>query len=189
MTNIQKYYLVHIGSIQSILSSSVLFGPIQSILSSYYSSIQSNLVNFGPFSPHLPYSIHIGHILSTLFLWSILSTLVLFGPIRSILSALVLFGPIRSILFTLVLFGPFYPLRSYSIHNATIWSDLVPFSPIQSHSVHSIYSDHIQSIHSYFVHLVMFCPFGPIWSIQITSVCFGPLRSIFVHLHNEKIHV
>ena len=45
MINIQKSYLVHIGSIQPILSSSVLFGPIQSFCPLKFYSI-----HFGPFN-------------------------------------------------------------------------------------------------------------------------------------------
>ena len=53
MINIQKYYSVHVGSIWSIMSSLVQFGPIQSIMPtrvefSLFSLIQSTLTLFGP---------------------------------------------------------------------------------------------------------------------------------------------
>ena len=95
-------HFVHIGPLQYTL---VLFGthwfyfvpfnPIQSIL--------STSVVFGSFYPLWSYSVHISPI------WSILTTLICFGPIQSILS-------------TLVLFCPFGPLWSYLIHFDTIRS-------------------------------------------------------------------
>ena len=99
-------HFVHIGPLQYTL---VLFGthwfyfvpfnPIQSIL--------STSVVFGSFYP-LSYSVHISPI------WSILTTLICFGPIQSILS-------------TLVLFCPFGPLWSYLIHFVQLWYYSVHF--------------------------------------------------------------
>ena len=127
-------------------------------------------------------------------------------------------GPIRSIFFTLVLFGLFCTLQYYSVNIGPIWSSLqtsILFSPIWSRLAHSIYFGPNLSIHSYsvnfapiqspsviygpfgpscyirsyFVCLVHFVPFGSIWSIRTTSVHFGSLQSIFVHLIIGKKHV
>ena len=151
--NIQKSYSVHIGSIQSIMFSSIQFGLIQSYsvlfspcypLKFYlvyfgpFNLIQSTSLLFGPFGPHLFYSVHSVHYSPIQF------KLVLFGPfcllwsysiqIDSIQSSLsttvqyahfgptVQFGPVQSILSTLLLFGP---LGSYSVH-------LVPIRSIRS---------------------------------------------------------
>ena len=187
MINIQKSYLVHIGSIWSILSYSVhmvLICLIQSILStkvtitfewslwcafvleslfplpcvcecvcltqkkSSIRSIRSYSVYFGPFNTHWPYSVHIG---------LILSTLVLFGPH---LFYLVHFGSIMS---TSVLFSSNWSYLIQSVH----------FGPIQSLSLHYVHLGLIHSICSYsvllgppFFYLVIFCPFGPLCSIQ-----------------------
>ena len=187
MINIQKSYLVHIGSIWSILSSSIQFGPIPPI-----QSIWSTKVLFGPF----------GHIQSTL---------ALFGPHQScsvILSTLIHFSPIRAIQSIVVLFGPFCPLWFYSVHfvhlvlfslhcsysvyfglSRSSLSTSVLFRPIWSYLVHAATSVLFDPPCSYSIHPVLFSPFGPIRSIQITSFHFGPLQSIFVHLPNGKRHV
>ena len=134
-----------------------------------------------------------------------------FDPLQSYLGHSVQFGHIRYILSTLVLFNLFCPFRSYSIHIASIHSTSVQFGPIQPTSVmsvlfHPIWSSSvhfvhfgliwsilstlvlfdrfvlIQSIQSYSLYFVHFFQFGPIRSIQITSIHFGPLRSMFLHL-------
>ena len=101
------------------------------------------------------YSIHIG------LIWSYS---VHFGSIQSILSTLVLFGPLLSTCFffqlTLVLFGPFHTLRSYSVH-------IICFAQLQSYLVHF---GSIQSI----LNSVLF---GLIWSY---TVHFGSIRSILI---------
>ena len=102
-------YSVHFGPIWSILSTLVLFSPIWSILFAlvlfsphwFLQPIMSTSVLFGPiwshsahfgvhsflFSPLYSYSVHFGHI------WSIQSTLFLFGPIQSTLLHLIQFAP------------------------------------------------------------------------------------------------
>ena len=86
------------------------------------------------------------------------------------------FGSIQSIMSTSVLFSPHW---SYLVHFG-------PFCPLQSYSVHSVHLVPIRSIWSYFVHLVHFVPYSLIRSIWITSVDFGLLQSIFVHLIMRK---
>ena len=127
MINIQKSYSVHIGSIQSILSFLVQFGPIrsysihfnanQSIWSALalFGSHWSYSVHFGPFCPLWSYSVCISSIRSILF--TLVLFLVLFGlcPLWFYLIHFVHFNHIRaiqSILSTLVLFGSFSLLRS-----------------------------------------------------------------------------
>ena len=146
MINIQKFYLVHIGSIRSIMSSSVWLGPIWSIWSYLVHFVLSTKVLFSPIQS---YSIHFS------LTQSIQSTLDLFDPHWSYS---IHFSPIRSILSTLVLFGPFYPLWSYSVH-------YVYFSSILSYSVH------IGPIRSILSTLI---DFNPIWVIRSTFVLFGP---------------
>ena len=82
-------------------------------------------------------------------------------------------------------------VRSYSLHLGlirSIWSYLVPFSPIWftlvlcgplwCYSVYSVHFDPIQST------LVLFCPFVLIRSIWSNSVHFDPIRSIrFYSVH------
>ena len=105
------FTLVHFSSIQPICSTLVIFGPfcslqfylVHSVLFSprcsflvhigpyvYFSLIGSRSVHFVHFGLVRSYSAHISLILSTSVLlgqhcliWSILSTLVLFGPIRT----------------------------------------------------------------------------------------------------------
>ena len=145
--NIQKSYSVHIGSIQSIMFSSIQFGLIRSysvLFSPFYppkfylvyfvpfNLIQSTSLLFGPFGPHLFYSVHSVHYspiqfklvlfgpfcllqsysiqidsiqssLSTTVQYAHFGPTVQFGPVQSILSTLVLFGPLR---FNLVIFSP-----------------------------------------------------------------------------------
>ena len=137
----------------------VCFSKKKKKLFSPFDLIQSTSVLFSPFSTHWPYSVHIGHILSTLVLfgphWSYLVHYLSysvhyvhfnpFGPIRSIFSTLVLFGLVCPLRSYLVLLYPFCPLHSYS----------VPFSPIQSI-------------------LPLFCPILSIWSTLFHSVQFSP---------------
>ena len=95
-------------------------GPIQSILV-LFSPLQLTSVQIGS---NRSYSVHIGPI------WSIMSTLVLFCPLRSYsihLVFLVHYCPIRS---TLVLFNPLCPLRSNLVLFGPILFTLVPFDPI-----------------------------------------------------------
>ena len=152
-------------------------------------------VQFGPFSPHWPYSVHIGPILSTSVLfslfcplwsfWSILSTLVQFGPIQSMLSALLHFSPIPVIRSTLVHFVHFSFIRS-------IQSTLVLFNPNQSYSVlfcpiwfcsvHPVHFSPIRSIRSYSVHHFLFGPILSIWSTLFYLIQFKSLWFILVHL-------
>ena len=117
MINIQKYYLVHIGPIRSILPlwfysvHIVLFGlgSIRSTLVhfAHFGSIRSTLsylvlVLFGPICS---YSVHIGP------LCPIQSTLVLFSPPCSYSVLLCPFNPPCSIWSICVHFGPFRTLR------------------------------------------------------------------------------
>ena len=146
---------------------SIRIGSIQSILSSLVLSgpfcpLKSNSAHSVVFNPLWSNSVHLGHV----------------GPIPS---TLVLFSPFCLLWLYLVLFGPFFPLWSTSIL-------FVTFGLLWLYLVHSVHINLVQSICSYSVHLV---PFGPmsIWSIQITLVHFDPSRSIFVHLHNKKVHV
>ena len=151
MKNIQKSHWAHIGSIWSILSSSVhtvlisLFGPIQSILSIKVL-----------FSSILSYSVHVSPI------WSIQSILALFGLY---LCYSVYFSPFFLLQSISVLFGPFGPLWSYSVHFYSIRSILSTL--VQS--VHSVQLGPVRSILflfgppcSYLVHSVIFYPFGPL---------------------------
>ena len=94
------------------------FGPLLSILSTFFYSVNS--VHFGPiqfkiflFGPLRSYSNQFG------FVRSILSISVLFGPFVLIRSTMFLFGPILSIwstLFYLVQFSPFESLRFILVH-------------------------------------------------------------------------
>jgi len=116
-------------------------------------------------------------------IWAIRSTLVLFGTFCQLWFYSVHFVHFSPIHYTMLLFSP---LQSYSDHFDLIPSTLDPlgpFCPLQSYSIHLV---PIQSIQSYSLHLVHFVSFGRIWSIQITLVHYGPLRSIFVHLNNGK---
>ena len=122
------------------------------------------------------YSIHTG------FIWSTLSTKIIFDQFSFIQSKLV----------------QFCPLQSYSVHIGPIQfilSILVHLSPIQSILSTSAFSFHIGPIRSIMSTLVLIysvlfgvllVPFSPIWS---NLVHFDPLGSFFVHLHNKKIYV
>ena len=141
--------------------SKILFGPLQSY------SVHSFL-----FGPLWFYSVHFG---------PIRSTFVHISPIRSILSTLVIFGPhwSYSVLFSLiwsysvllflfitpalVVISLFILIRSPSVH----------LGPTQSNLVY------LFTIRQYFVHLVHFVPFGPIWSI--ICVHFSPFWSTLVY--------
>ena len=130
-------------AIQSILSTLVLFSSFCPLESCLVHSVFP--VHFGFIRSIWSYSVHVGHIWSTLVLFGLLwsysvhsvqfcssqSNLILFGPhwsysvhfglIRSNSVHSVnfsLFGLIRSILLTLVLFG-------------LIWSTLILFSPLK----------------------------------------------------------
>ena len=170
--NIQKSYLVHIGSIWSIMSTTVHkaitspFDPIQSILSTkvlfgLFGLLQSTSVLLGPFSPHWSYFVHFSSIQSKLVLFSSFCPLlsysvhfVHFGLIRFILSTLILFHSIWSILSTLVHFSPIRAIR-YTLVLFGLFCPLCstrstlvlfsPFFPLQSYSIH----------------------IGPIWSTSV----------------------
>ena len=125
---------IHFGPIQltlvlfsPVLSYSVQFGPIRSIM--------STLVLICPFILIRSYSVHFGPIRSTLVHY------LFFCPIRSTLSYSVLYGPIRSTLF------PFGPIRSTSSPFGPIWSICVHFNSIQSIFVYL----HIEKRHVWFV--------------------------------------
>ena len=109
---------------------SVHFGLIRSY-SIHFFSLQSTLLQFGPFRSYL--------VLCLLWPYS-----VLFNPLRSILVLCGPFGFIRSYLVLFIPFGPIQSIRSYSVH----FGLLGPFGPARSFSVHS-------------VHLVILGPFGP----------------------------
>ena len=138
--NIQKSYLVHIGSIWFIMSSSVQFFSIQSIWSYLVHYVhQSSIIYSVLFSPRWPYLVHIGPS------WF---TEVIFGPFCLLWSYLVhyvYFG------FNFVLFGPYW---FYLVH-------FVHFDPLQSYSGHLV---HLGLIHSILFTLVLFSPFCPLWS-------------------------
>ena len=131
--------------IWSILSTLVLFGPIQStlVLFGQHRSYSIHPVHFGLIRSIWSTLILSGPIQSTLVLFGQLRSysvhpvhLVLFGPIQFILTTLVFLGPIQS---TLLLFSPFFPLRSNqscSVHFHLIWSYSMNFSPIWFYSVH-----------------------------------------------------
>ena len=109
------------------------------------------------------------------------------GPTQSILSTLVLFGPLQ---FTLVLFSPLCLLSSYSVH-LVLFSPLcfylVQFGPIQSILFTSVLSIHIGSIGSIWSHLVhtvhfhsirsILILFSPHWSYMNHSIHFGHFLS------------
>ena len=151
------------------MSIKVLFGPIRSC-SVHIGLIWSTLILFCPFWSYSVHSVYFG------IIWSYSVNFVHFVPLQSYSRSysvhFVHFGPIRFILSTSVLFSPhcstsvqiglFRSIRSYSVH-------LVLFGP-------PCY------------YLFIFCPSGPIQSIQITSVHIGLLQSIFVYLHNGKRH-
>ena len=110
--NIQKIYLVHIGSIQSIMYASVQFGPIRSMR-----PLSVHSVLFSPFCPIKFYSVHSvffnplqSYSAHSIHIGLILSISVLFGLNWSYSVHYVQFCPIRSVLSTLVLFGSFCPL-------------------------------------------------------------------------------
>ena len=158
----QQKLLIFKSLIRSIRSSSVqfvLFGPIQSIMSTKvifgsFGLILSTSVQFSPIINTLwLYSVHIGSILITMVLfglcyplWSYLVHFVHFSPIWSFCPLWfhsVNFGPIQS---TLLLFGPVCPRQSYSVPFYPICilrSNLVPFNPVcsvQSYSVHLVHT-------------------------------------------------
>ena len=123
------------------------------------------------------------------------SYLVHVGPTRSILSTLVLFGPLQ---FTSVLFGSLCPLWSYSVLSvlfSPLCFYLVQFSPILSilfTSVLSIHIGSIGSIRSYLVHTIHFRSiqsililFGPYWSYLNHSIHFGHFPSTLRTLVQE----
>ena len=135
--NIQNSYLVHTGSIRSIMSTLVLFspyGPNRSIPFYLVNSIHQSSIQFT-----WSYSVHLVHI------DPILSTSVLF----------VSYWSIQSIFSTLVLFGLLWSYSVYSIHFCSIWSD----------SVYSVHIGLLQSYSIHFVHpwfySVHFCPISP----------------------------
>ena len=157
----QQKLLIFKSLIRSIRSSSVqfvLFGPIQSIMSTKvifgsFGLILSTSVQFSPIiNPLWLYSVHIGSILFTMVLfglcyplWSYLVHFVHFSPIWSFCPLWfhsVNFGPIQS---TLLLFGPVCPRQSYSGPLLSNLYTSVQFGPIQS----SLFSS------------VLFGPFGP----------------------------
>ena len=148
MKNIQKSHWAHIGSIWSILSSSVhsvlfsLFCPLKFYSVQFY-LIQCTSVLFGPFSPYQLYSVYICAILFTSVHF------FYFSPFQFYSGHSVHFGHIRSIF---VLFDPFCPLQS----SLSIQSNWVLFGPSYSYSVHLV---PIQFIRSYSIHLVHFDPF------------------------------
>ena len=191
----------HFSLIWSILSTLVLFGPIQYTLV-LLGPLWSNLVHFVHFDLIWSYSIHCGFIRFTLVLfsppcplwfYSVISVqtvhfglnrpyLIYLGPIRSysvhsihfglIWSNWVLFGPIWS---SSVHLGPFYPLWFYSVQFGLIRSilfTLALFYPIQSTL---ILFGPFGSMRSSSVLFNSFCLFSLIWSTLIHSVLFGPL--------------
>ena len=105
-------------------------------------------------------------------IWSILSTLVLFGPIQY---TLVLLGPLWS---NLVHFVHFDLIWSYSIHCGFIWFILVLFSPpcpLWFYSVISVQTVHFGLNRSYLIYL------GPIRSYSVHSIHFGLILSYSIH--------
>ena len=138
--------LVHFSPITSILSTFVLFGQLWSysvLIRPLIRSILSTLVLFGS-----PRPIRSTSVLFALWfylvlyspIWSILSTLTLFGPIyhhiglhQSYFVHSVHFGPIRS---SLVLFVWLHFIRSTSVHS----DNFSPFGSIWSTSMHSMHS-------------------------------------------------
>lgn len=111
---------------------------------------------------------HIGSI------WFILSTSIVFSPHWSYS---VQFGPFQFILSTLILICVL--IWPYLVPFGPIWSTMFQFGPILSISSTVFLFGPILCIWS-----TLF-----IWSIQTTSVHFGPLRSIFVRLHDGKRYV
>ena len=198
MINIQKFYSLYIGYIQSY---SVCFGSIQSTLvifgphwpySVYFISIWSTLILFGPFcslwstsigsfSPLWSYLVH------SINFGSIWSTLVLFVHFNPIQSNLVIFGPICSYLVHyvhFVLICPFVLIRFYSIHIGPIQFTMV-HCLIRSTSVLCcpIWSTlfpfgFILCIRSTMFHLIQFDPFV---STLVPSNHFNPIWSILVN--------
>ena len=173
MINIQKFNSVHIGSIWSILSTSVLFSPHYSN-SVHFSPVcppRSYYVQilFGPFCLIWSYSVHSVHSVRQSFIRSNSAHSVLFSLLRS---NSVHSAHIDSIRSTLVLFCP---LWLNSVHISSIRSTLVLFGLPQSYSGHSV---HFGSIRSIFSTLVLFGLFSPLWSysVHITSI-----RSTSVH--------
>ena len=171
------------------LAYSFLFGPYGP---NPFDLIQSTSVLFIPFSKHWPYSVHIGPILSTLVLlsphWSYLVHYLSYSVHYVHFNPL---GPIRSILSTLVLFGPLCPLQSYSVHIGPIRSSMSTsilfgpflsilstpflFGPLQSYSIHLVSISSILSIWSTLFHLVQFSPFDYFDPFLSTSIYFCAL--------------
>ena len=112
------------------------------------------------------------HIVS---IWSHQSSSVQFGPVGSY---------IWSILSTIVVFSPII----HSVHIGSIRSTLVLFCPLRFYSVHSVYFSSIRSIlPTLFLFspiqstLVLFSPFCPLWSTSILFRLFNLLRFYSVH--------
>ena len=192
------FFLVDIGLIRSIPSTSVLFN-------SFY-PLRSTLVLFGPLWLYSVHSVHFGSIQScSVCFGPIWSTLVLLGPfwsysvhsvyfglIRSIQSTLVLFFLFCLLLSNFVLFGPFGLLFSYMVHISLVRSILstsINFSSIRYilptlvlFSLLWPYTVHFGSIQSILV------LYGSLWtnsvhfdSIQSILVLFGSHWSYSVH--------
>ena len=97
--------------------------------------------------------------------WSTLVLLRLFSPLWSYSVHFFYFGSIRSILFTFVLFSSYW---SYSIQSVHFGPLFCPVRSIFSPSVHSFLFSPPCS------YLVLFCSFGPLYSIW--SICVKHLQ-------------
>ena len=121
-------------------------------------------MHFGPLWLYLVHFVHFGPLQYTLVLFSPhRSYSVLLNPIRSILSTLVLFGPLLLWSY-LVLFGPHWSYSVYSNNFGLLWS----------YSVHSFHFGPISSIRSNLVLFDPLCstlvPFGSIRSTFLSHL-------------------